>query len=115
MNNKIEKFLLWACAAQGLAWLASRLIPVIVSLIIIRNHEANSAYSSALSSTYFITIFSMLSYLPLQLVCASWLKKEAERIEVSPWVWFWTGFLFKFIGVIIFYVYLIYSDKRKVP
>lgn len=112
MNNRIEKFLVYACFAQAFAWIAARLIPGIASYFMLHDVEAGS--SIIYSSTYLITIFSMLSYIPLQLVCAVWLKKESERIAVNHRVWFWTGFLFKFIGVIVFYVYLIYSRKQKV-
>ena len=41
-------------------------------------------------------------------------KIESKRIGSNSWLWFFVGFLFKFIGAIAFYIYLIYSKKSEV-
>ena len=108
MNQKIERFLLWACVAQVFAWVVARFLPGILTYALLR-----SGSESAYSSIYMTSILSALISLPLQIVCGVWLKQESDRLGVDSRIWFWTGFFFKFIGVIVFYVYLTFCRAQK--
>ncbi|CAA6679044.1 MULTISPECIES: hypothetical protein [unclassified Lentimonas] len=108
MNQSIERFLLWACLAQVFAWVVARFLPGILTYVLLRS-GAESAYSSI----YLTSILGVLVSLPLQVVCGVWLKEESDRLGVNSRIWFWTGFFFKFIGVIVFYVYLTFCRTQK--
>jgi hypothetical protein len=110
MNNRIERFLLWACIFQVFSFVAARLLPAIITVLTVSGEgEINKVNALMLP-----ILIGMACSIPLQFVCGAWLKSEADRVGVNRWVWFFTGFLFKFIGVIAFYVYLTYSKNQKV-
>tara|TARA_B110000977_G_scaffold190549_1_gene261494 strand:+ start:65 stop:412 length:348 start_codon:yes stop_codon:yes gene_type:complete len=108
MNNKIEKFLLWACIFQVLGLVASRIVPGAMIALAVENEMSSGQMTSL------IGLFAFACMIPLKLVCGTWLKKEAERMEVNHRIWFWTGFLFNFMGIVVFYVYLMFCRNQKV-
>ena len=114
MNKRIEKFLIWACLAQAFGWIAAQVFPGILSVIILKSAEMESSLPVSLVGGYFISLLSIFAYIPLRIVCGLWMKKESERIKASSLIWFWTGFLFQFLGVIAFYAYLAYCSKTEV-
>ena len=108
MNRNIEKFLLWACVFKALAILAPQIFPSLLQFLIIEKGMDGS-----------LTVFSSMWFyfacaIPLKFICGFWLKGESEHLGVNQRVWFWTGFLFEFIGILLFYAYLAFCKKQKV-
>lgn len=108
MNKRIEKFLFWACLAQGLTLILQFLSPSIIHNFIFSD---NSDLESIAMLNYLLV---WLPLTPIQLACGIWLKIESKKMGLNSWLWFFIGFLFKFIGAIAFYVFLIYFTKDKV-
>jgi hypothetical protein len=107
MNKRIEKFLVWACILQVLGLIATYALPGIANYLLMEKGIHSGLLISMQSS------FILICMLPLRFVCGAWLKSESDRIGTSPWVWFWTGFVFQLIGVVAFYAYLTFNRTRK--
>ena len=107
MNSRINKFLVWACIAYVIEFIGANLLIQCVSVFSVEQ-GLNRANMMLISS-----IAMIFSALPIRIVCGLWLKKEAEHMEGHKRIWFWTGFLFKAIGVILFYVYLTLNQRSK--
>ncbi len=108
MKQNIEKFLLWACICKLLAVVIPMVYPILLQNLIV-NRDVNSSFLISVSSWIYI-----LSTLPLRLVCGLWLKNETEALQINQRIWFWFGFLFEFIGILVFYAYLTFCKKQNV-
>ena len=108
MNKNIEKFLLWACIFKVLAMTAPMAFSSLTSYLIIGKGIESS------SLIFLSTWAYMLCTIPLRFVCGAWLKSESESLGVNQRIWFWTGFFFEFIGILVFYAYLAFCKKTKV-
>jgi len=107
MNRNIEKFLLWACLFKALVILAPQVLPSLLQLLIIEKHLDSRLIMFSSMSLY------LLCAIPLKWICGAWLRSEAEHLGISQRIWFWTGFLFEFMGILLFYAYLTFCKKQK--
>lgn len=107
MNKNIEKFLLWACIFKVLAMTAPMGISSLISYLVIGDDIDNGS----------LMLFSTLGYvvftIPLRFVCGLWLKSESDSLGIHQWVWFWAGFLFELIGILVFYAYLAFYKQAR--
>lgn len=107
MKNNIEKYLLWACIFQVLAWFLPTVFPALANHLLIK-----SGMEETFPAIVKITLLCGLFTIPLKLVCGAWLKCESESLGLNKWIWFWTGFLLEFIGILLFYAYLSFCKKQ---
>lgn len=104
MNKKIEKFLILACVFQVLELVISYAFPYLLDLLMSQSGANPGRY-------IYTTWIYLVASIPLRVVAGLWLRSEADRLRVSPGVWFWTGFIFEIFGILLFYAYMILWKK----
>ena len=107
MNKKIKLYLIIACTAQAVSFLAINMTTFMRYAFTKPDNFERMGDLLAIS----LFIATAATFI-VQIACGLWIKKEAKEIGHPHWLWFFFGFCFQWIGVGVFYLYTTYTKNN---